>query len=91
MSLYGLTVATLATCPELFSVLTGKAGTKCGFLCILASLREEKVLGFDLKKNPCIAQRRRGAEKNKTMNWAHCRAQYTPKADFAKVAFDQNV
>jgi len=47
----------------------------------------KRFFWFDLKKNPCIAQKRQGAEKNKITNWAHCRAQYTPTADFVKVAF----
>jgi len=33
------------------------------FLCASASLREEGFLGFKVSKNPCIAQRRRGAGK----------------------------
>ena len=68
----------LATGPTLFLVLTGKAGTICGFPTSLdclfyiffkedvsAPLRlcaRKRFLGFDLRKNPCITQRRRGAE-----------------------------
>jgi len=68
--------------------LTGKAGTKSGFLCV--SARCMGPFSDQTLKTFFLAQRRRGAEKNKHANWAHCRAQIALKADFAKVVFGQD-